>query len=163
MIYSILASIMLVTAITLFLDLTPERVTDDILRIISPKDSMRERAKNLRGNRKKHKLYSTLIKFKSALAATGKSKQFTAVCFASVFLFGAGNIPNFAASELTSKGYEKYSNLDSSGRTQFAIASVGKDTMPKEDEERGSISSIKPSGWIQAKYTNVSGGWLYNR
>lgn len=92
MIYSILASIMLVTAITLFLDLTPERVTDDILRIISPKDSMREQAKNLRGNRKKHKLYSTLIKFKSALAATGKSKQFTAVCFTSIFLFGAGII-----------------------------------------------------------------------
>lgn len=73
------------------------------------------------------------------------------------------NIPNFSASELTSKGYEKYSNLDSLGRTQIVIASVGKDTMPKEDEERGSISSIKPSGWIQAKYTNVSGGWLYNR
>lgn len=40
---------------------------------------------------------------------------------------------------------------------------LGKDTMPAPSEERGSISSIKPSGWIQAKYTNVSGGWLYNR
>ena len=73
------------------------------------------------------------------------------------------NIPNFSASELTQKGYEKYSPLDSLGRTQMAIASVGKDTMPAPSEERGSISSIKPSGWIQAKYTNVSGGWLYNR
>ena len=73
------------------------------------------------------------------------------------------NIPNFSASELTQKGYEKYSPLDSLGRTGMAIASVGKDTMPAANEERGSISSIKPSGWIQAKYTNVSGGWLYNR
>ena len=73
------------------------------------------------------------------------------------------NIPNFSASELTQKGYEKYSPLDSLGRTQVAIASVGKDTMPAPNEERGSISSIKPSGWIQAKYTNISGGWLYNR
>ena len=73
------------------------------------------------------------------------------------------NIPNFSASELTQKGYEKYSPLDSLGRTQMAIASVGKDTMPAPSEERGSISSIKPSGWIQAKYTNISGGWLYNR
>lgn len=73
------------------------------------------------------------------------------------------NIPNFSASELTTKGYEKYSPLDSLGRTGMAIASVGKDTMPAPDEERGSISSIKPSGWIQAKYTNVNGGWLYNR
>ena len=73
------------------------------------------------------------------------------------------NIPNFSASELTQKGYEKYSPLDSLGRTRVAIASVGKDTMPAPNEERGSISSIKPSGWIQAKYTNISGGWLYNR
>lgn len=73
------------------------------------------------------------------------------------------NIPNFSASELTQKGYEKYSELDSLGRTQTALASVGKDTMPNPSEERGSISSIKPSGWKQAKYTNISGGWLYNR
>lgn len=73
------------------------------------------------------------------------------------------NIPNFSASELTQKGYEKYSPLDSLGRTRVAIASVGKDTMPAPNEERGNISSIKPSGWIQAKYTNISGGWLYNR
>lgn len=73
------------------------------------------------------------------------------------------NVPNFSAKELTTKGYEIYSNLDSRGRTQGAIASVGKDTMPKDGEERGSISSIKPTGWKQAKYTNVSGGWLYNR
>ena len=29
--------------------------------------------------------------------------------------------------------------------------------------ERGDISDIKPTGWQQAKYANVSGGWLYNR
>lgn len=92
MIYSILASIMLITAITLFFDLTPERVTEDILRIISPKDSIRERAKALRGNKRKHKLYNSLIKFRTALETTGRSKTFTAVCFASIFLFGAGII-----------------------------------------------------------------------
>ncbi|MBE6738846.1 MAG: hypothetical protein E7565_00845 [Ruminococcaceae bacterium] len=73
------------------------------------------------------------------------------------------NIPSFSANELTTIGYEKYSPLDSLGRTQMAIASVGKDTMPDADEERGDISSIKPSGWVQAKYDVVSGGWLYNR
>ncbi len=73
------------------------------------------------------------------------------------------NVPNFSAKELTKSGYESYSNLDSLGRTRVAVASVGKDTMPAEDEERGSISSIKPSGWKQAKYSNISGGWLYNR
>jgi len=92
LIYSILASIMLICSITLFLDLTPERVTGDIIRLIAPKDSMRERAKALRGNKKKHKLYHTLIKFRTALETTGRSKMFTAVCFASIFLFGTGII-----------------------------------------------------------------------
>lgn len=73
------------------------------------------------------------------------------------------NIPNFSADELKSSGYEKYSNLDSLGRTKTAIASVGRDTMPKQGEMRGSISNIKPSGWKQAKYDSVNGGWLYNR
>ena len=73
------------------------------------------------------------------------------------------NVPNFSASELTTKGYEKYSNLDSLGRTRVAIASVGRDTMPGADEERTSISSIKPTGWQQAQYDCISGGWLYNR
>lgn len=73
------------------------------------------------------------------------------------------NIPNFSEKELTTKGYESYSSLDSLGRTRTAVASVGRDTMPKENEERGSISGIKPTGWRQAKYSNISGGWLYNR
>ena len=73
------------------------------------------------------------------------------------------NIPNFSAAELKTTGYETYSNLDSLGRTQTAIASVGKDTMPKANEERGSISSVKPTGWIQAQYDCVSGRYLYNR
>ena len=73
------------------------------------------------------------------------------------------NIPNFSASQLTAKGYEKYSNLDNLGRTRVAIASVGLDTMPVANEERTSISSIKPTGWQQAQYDCISGGWLYNR
>lgn len=74
-----------------------------------------------------------------------------------------GNVPNFSAAELTSKGYEKYSNLDGLGRVLVAVASVGKDTMPGANEERGSISSIKPTGWVQAQYDCVSGKYLYNR
>lgn len=73
------------------------------------------------------------------------------------------NVPNFSVNELKSTGYETYSELDSLGRTGVALASVGKDTMPNPDEERGSISSIKPTGWVQAKYSGISGGYLYNR
>lgn len=73
------------------------------------------------------------------------------------------NQPNFSASELSTTGYEKYSELDSLGRCGVALASCGKDTMPGANEERGSISSIKPSGWVQAKYDGISGGYLWNR
>lgn len=73
------------------------------------------------------------------------------------------NTPSFRSSELTSKGYEKYSPLDSLGRCGVAIASCGRDTMPKDGEKRGSISNIKPSGWVQAKYSGISGGYLWNR
>lgn len=73
------------------------------------------------------------------------------------------NIPSFSSDELTVIGYEKYSSLDAYGRCGVAIASCGKEIMPLEGEERGSISSIKPSGWIQASYSGISGGYLWNR
>ncbi len=73
------------------------------------------------------------------------------------------NIPNFSKSELTTKAYESYSPLDSLGRCGVAKASLGKEIMPEEGEKRESISSIKPSGWVQAKYEFVSGKYLYNR
>lgn len=73
------------------------------------------------------------------------------------------NQPNFSAAELTTKGYEKYSSLDNLGRCGVAIASCGKEIMPGANEERGSISSIKPTGWIQKSYSGVSGGYLWNR
>lgn len=73
------------------------------------------------------------------------------------------NVPSFSSAELTTKGYEKYSSLDSKGRCGVALASCGKEIMPKEGEERGNISSVYPTGWKQAKYDGISGGWLWNR
>ncbi len=73
------------------------------------------------------------------------------------------NIPSFSSAELTTVGYERYRALDSYGRCSVALASCGKEIMPKEDEERGSISNVYPSGWKQAKYDGISGSYLYNR
>ena len=74
------------------------------------------------------------------------------------------NVPGFAASDLTSTSYESYSELDSLGRCQVAAASIGKDLMPTQ--KRGSIGSIKPSGWVQNKYPGIVDAeppYLYNR
>lgn len=72
-------------------------------------------------------------------------------------------IPVFEEFEVVTEAYEEYSDLDSLGRCTLASAIVCKETMPKQDEKRGSIDNIKPTGWIQAKYDNISGKYLYNR
>lgn len=71
------------------------------------------------------------------------------------------NIPYFEEKDISNKSYEKYSNLDNLGRCGTAIASVGKDLMPTE--KRGSISSVKPTGWHTVKYDGIDGKYLYNR
>lgn len=81
-----------IVAIAMLAGLTPEQITDDIISIITPKDSLRDRAKALRGKGKKHGIYATLIKMRTALSSTGKSRQFTLVCFLSVVLFASGAI-----------------------------------------------------------------------
>ncbi|MBR1970151.1 MAG: DNA/RNA non-specific endonuclease [Clostridia bacterium] len=72
-----------------------------------------------------------------------------------------GNKPFFREYEIIEASFEFYADLDELGRCDVAMASVGTDIMPTE--ERGSISSVTPTGWINAKYTNVEGGYLYNR
>ena len=71
------------------------------------------------------------------------------------------NTPFFTEDEITDKSFESYSELDSLGRCGVAFASVGLDLMPSE--ERGSIGSVKPSGWQSVKYDIVDGKYLYNR
>lgn len=92
MIYSIISSVLFIIAIVCFFKLTPEQVSDDVISIITPNDSLRDKARNMRGNKKKHPIYKKLIRMKTALAVTGKSKQFTLVCCASLVLFAGGAI-----------------------------------------------------------------------
>lgn len=82
----------MILAIAFLMKLTPEQVSDDLINIITPNDSLRDKARNLRGNRKKHPLYKKLIWIKTALSVTGKAKQFTLVCCASLILFAGGAI-----------------------------------------------------------------------
>ena len=73
------------------------------------------------------------------------------------------NKPTFTEEEITTEGYEFYSELDNLGRCGYVMACVGTEMMPTED--RGDIGSIKPTGWVQKQYDGnlVSGGNLYNR
>lgn len=62
---------------------------------------------------------------------------------------------------MTKKSFERYGKFDSLGRCTMAFANVSKSTMPKT--ARGSIGMIKPTGWHTVRYSNVPGGYLYNR
>lgn len=71
------------------------------------------------------------------------------------------NIPYFTEADYTTASYETYSALDYLGRCGVCMASIGRDLMPTEP--RGSIGSVKPTGWQTVKYDNVDGKYLYNR
>lgn len=60
-------------------------------------------------------------------------------------------------------GYEMYSELDALGRCGVCEALVGPETMPEAWDERGDISSVRPSGWQSTTYEFIKGRYLYNR
>lgn len=68
--------------------------------------------------------------------------------------------PYFNEKDYTTEGFEEYSKLDDKGRCGVAYANICKEIMPPDGDERGDISSIKPTGWVQRKY---NGEYLYNR
>lgn len=74
-----------------------------------------------------------------------------------------GGNPTFYENQYTTTSYEYYSQLDRLGRCGTVVACIGIDLMPTDS--RGSISSVTPSGWVQASYSTdlIPGGYLYNR
>ncbi|GEM_PF-234900 len=71
------------------------------------------------------------------------------------------NVPFFKGFEKIYGSFEYYAYQDGYDRCDVCFASVAPDIMPTE--ERGSISSVTPTGWLNKKYDTVSGGYLYNR
>ncbi len=58
--------------------------------------------------------------------------------------------------------YIRVSSLDELGRCGDAEAIIGPDTLPAD--ERGSIGTVKPSGWHTVRYDDlIEGKYLYNR
>ena len=68
--------------------------------------------------------------------------------------------PYFTEEDYITESFEKYSDLDEKGRCRVAYANICKEIMPPDGDQRGDISSIKPTGWVQRKY---NGEYLYNR
>jgi len=68
--------------------------------------------------------------------------------------------PYFTEEDYTTESFEEYSKLDDKGRCGVAYANICKEIMPPDGDQRGDISNIKPTGWVQRKY---NGEYLYNR
>ena len=65
------------------------------------------------------------------------------------------NEPFFTSDELVyTETYINFSDLDAYGRAGVANAVLGQETM--QTHERGSISDIHPSGWWEAKQTDIN-------
>ena len=92
MIFSIFSIALYIISISLLFNLNATQITEDLMNIITPNDTLADKAKNLREGKKKHGLYRKLLNMKNALAVTGKAKQFTAVFCISVILFAGGII-----------------------------------------------------------------------
>lgn len=90
MLVKLLASISAVIGIALLLNLNAETVSKDILRLLGKKGTLREKNRKLINDKEENRIYKSLVKMQNALTATGKQKQFAAICLASAILFGAG-------------------------------------------------------------------------
>ena len=58
-IFSILASLLLIAAIVFIFGLTPDRITDDIMKLIAPKQSLHDRVKIAQGRKKSRTISGT--------------------------------------------------------------------------------------------------------
>lgn len=91
-IFPLIASLLLITAIVLLFGLTPERITDDMMKIISPKQTLRDKVKIAQGKKKSRKISAELKHINGALIATGKGSQFATICAVSLTLLICGGM-----------------------------------------------------------------------
>ena len=90
--FTTISALLLAVAVVLLLDLMPERITDDLMRVITPKQSLRDKSRIAHKKKKSRRLTDALAYIQSALTATGKGGQFTLICTLSLFLAIGGAV-----------------------------------------------------------------------
>lgn len=84
--------LLITVGVIILLRLNPEKITDDLMRFVSPKQTLREQVQTAKGKKRSRKLTVELNRIRDALEQTGKGGQFSIVCAASVFLMILGCI-----------------------------------------------------------------------
>lgn len=82
--------LLLAVGAILLLKLTPERITGDLMRFVSPKQTLRDKVLTRKGKKKSRKITVELRRIKDALEQTGKGNQFAVACAASLLLMIVG-------------------------------------------------------------------------
>jgi hypothetical protein len=89
-VFFIFGFILFVLGVALLFDLTPERITDDIMKFVSPKQTLKDKVLIAKGKKKSRRITKEILHIKDALYVTGKGKQFTISCALSLVLLIAG-------------------------------------------------------------------------
>ena len=82
--------LLLAVGAVLLLKLTPERITGDLMRFVSPKQTLRDKVLTRKGKKKSRKITVELRRIKDALEQTCKGNQFAVACAASLLLMIVG-------------------------------------------------------------------------
>ena len=82
--------LLLTVGAVLLLKLTPERITGDLMRFVSPKQTLRDKVLTRKGKKKSRKITVELRRIKDALEQTGKGNQFAVACATSLLLMIVG-------------------------------------------------------------------------
>lgn len=82
--------LLLAVGAVFLLKLTPERITGDLMRFVSPKQTLRDKVLTRKGKKKSRKITVELRRIKDALEQTGKGNQFAVACAASLLLMIVG-------------------------------------------------------------------------
>lgn len=88
----LLCFLLLCAGIVLLLGITPEVITDDMMRLISPKQTLRDKVLIAQGRKKSRRITKEIMHIKDALDATDNSRQFTIACVASIVMLVVGCI-----------------------------------------------------------------------
>lgn len=88
----ILSFLIMTIGIVVLLEITPESVTDDVMRIVSPKQTLKDKALIARGKKKTRRITKEILHIKDALETTDKSKTFSIACITSLVMVVVGCI-----------------------------------------------------------------------
>ena len=92
MIFKTISSLFLIVAIVCILDLRPQQVADDVLKLTVKKQTIRDQARALRTGKKKKTIGQRLLYVQSSLAAMGRESKFAVVVCTSLVLFVVGAV-----------------------------------------------------------------------